>query len=97
MAESLDDLREETLNGFFMWALSRFIMPKEIFITTDGYHYESVLDTVSAGLNVRIRRQRCLFHIEKDMAHRIKDSHRENDLDMARKLIKYMFLQNEKN
>ena len=34
--EILDDLREETLNGFFMRALSRFIMPKEIFITTEG-------------------------------------------------------------
>ena len=94
---SVDYLREDTLAGFLMRSLSRLIIPEEIFITTDGYHYESVLDTVSAGLNVRIRRQRCLFHIEKDMAHRIKDSHRENDLDMARKLIKYMFLQNEKN
>ena len=95
--EILDDLREDTLAGFLMRALSRFIIPEEIFITTDGYHYESVLETVSAGLNVRIRRQRCLFHIEKDMAHRIKDSHRENDLDMAKRMIKYMFFQNEKN
>ena len=95
--EILDDLREETLNGFFMRALSRFIMPKEIFITTDGYHYESALEKVSAGLNVRIRRQRCLFHIEKDMAHRIRDAHKEMDLDMPKHMIKYMFFQNEKN
>ena len=95
--EILDDLREETLNGFFMRAFSRFIMPKEIFITTDGYHYESALEKVSAGLNVRIRRQRCLFHIEKDMAHRIRDAHKEMDLDMPKHMIKYMFFQNEKN
>ncbi len=95
--EILDDLREETLNGFFMRALSRFIMPKEIFITTDGYHYESALEKVSAGLNVRIRRQRCLFHIEKDMARRIRDAHKEMDLDMPKHMIKYMFFQNGKN
>ncbi len=95
--EILDDLREETLNGFFMRALSRFIMPQEIFITTDGYHYESVLEMASAGLNVRIRRQRCLFHIEKDLAHRIKDAKMEEHLDMAKRLVKYMFFQNEIN
>ena len=95
--EILDDLREETLNGFFMRALSRFIMPKEIFITTYGYHYESALEKVSAGLNVRIRRQRCLFHIEKDMARRIRDAHKEMDLDMPKHMIKYMFFQNGKN
>jgi hypothetical protein len=95
--EILDDLKENTLAGFLMRALSRFIIPKELFITTDGYHYESVLEIVSAGLNVRIKRQRCLFHIEKDMAHRIKDSHREKELDMAKRMIKYMFFQNEKN
>jgi len=34
--EILEDLSEETLIGFFMMALSRFSMPKEIFITIDG-------------------------------------------------------------
>ena len=38
-----------------------------------------------------------LFHIEKDLAHRIRYSGREKDLDMAKRLIKYMFFQNEKN
>ena len=32
-----------------------------------------------------------MFHIEKDLAHKIKD------LDMAKRLIRYMFFQNEKN
>ena len=68
-----------------------------IVITTDGYHYESVLATVEERMHIRIKRQRCLFHIEKDMAHRIRHAGREKDLDMAKRLIKYMFFQNEKN
>jgi hypothetical protein len=82
--ENLEDLNEETPVTFFMKAISRFTMPDHIFMTTDGYHYESVLERVSSNLGIRTRRQRCLFHIEKDLAHRIKDAGRENDLDMAR-------------
>ena len=92
-----DPCQEETLAGFFMMALSRFSIPDHVFITTDGYHYDSVLKTVSSGLNIQIRRQRCLFHIEKDLAHRIRDAKMEEHLDMAKKLIKYMFFQNETN
>ena len=80
-----------------MKAISRFTMSDHIFMTTDGYHYESVLERVSSNLGIRTRRQRCLFHIEKDLAHRIKDAGRENDLDMAKRLIKYMFFQNRTN
>ena len=72
-------------------------MPEVIFITTDGYHYESVLETVASGMSMVIKRQRCLFHIEKDLAHKIKEAEKEKDLDMARKLIRYMFFQTEKN
>ena len=81
-------------------ALSRFIIPDNIdyiVITTDGYHYGSILEAVSESIHIRIKRQRCLFHIEKDLAHRIKDSRKEKDLDMAKRLIRYMFFQNEKN
>ena len=95
--EILDNLTEETLVSFFIRALSRFSVPKEIFITTDGYHYGSVLRMVSERLNIRIRRQRCLFHIEKDLAHRISDAGREEELAMAKRLIKYMFFQDEAN
>jgi len=95
--EILDDLREDTLAGFMIRALSRFTIPEEIFITTDGYHYESVLKEVSRALNIRIRRQRCLFHIEKDLAHRIKDAGMEDHLDMAKRLVKYMFFPGETN
>ena len=95
--EMLDDLKEDTLAGFFMRALSRFTMQKEIFITADGYHYKSILEMVSAGFNVRIGRQRCLFHIEKDLAHRIADAKMEEPLHMAKRLVRYMFFQNKAN
>ena len=96
----LDDLSEETISSFLISALSRFIIPDSldyIIITTDGYHYESILETVSERFHIRIKRQRCLFHIEKDLAHRIKESRKEKELDMAKRLIKFMFFQNEKN
>ena len=48
-------------------------------------------------MNVKIRRQRCLFHIEKDLAHKIADAKMEVHLDMAKRLIKYMFFQNKAN
>jgi Protein implicated in ribosomal biogenesis, Nop56p homolog len=95
--EILDDLKEETLIGFFIRSLSKFTIPEEINITTDGYHYSSILKSVSYRLNIHIRRQRCLFHIEKDLAHKIKDAKKEKELDMAKRLVKYMFFQNEGN
>ncbi len=42
-------------------------------------------------------RQRCLFHIEKDLAHRIRDAKMEEHLDMARRLARYMFFQKKTN
>ena len=93
----LDDLKEGTLVNFFVKALSRFSIPDQVYITTDGYHYESVLRSISAILGIRIRRQRCLFHIEKDLAHRIRSANRESELDGAKRLVKYMFFQNETN
>ena len=93
----LDDLSGETLIDFFVQSLRRFRIHKEIYVTTDGFHYSSMLKEASHILGIRIRRQRCLFHIEKDLAHRIRDSHRENELDTAKKLIKFMFFQNETN
>ena len=97
MEEILDDLTEGTLVNFLVEVLSRFSIPDHVFITTDGYHYESVLRMASERLGIRMRRQRCLFHIEKDLAHRIRDAKMEEHLDMAKKLIKYMFFQNETN
>ena len=93
----LDDLSEETLIDFFVRSIPRFNVGKEIYVTTDGFHYSSILKEASHILGIRIRRQRCLFHIEKDLAHRIKDSRKEKDFDMAKRLMRYMFFQNETN
>ena len=57
------------------------------------YHYESILEEVSESLNTTIRRQRCLFHMEKDLAHKIAVAKMEDHLDMAKRMIRYMFLQ----
>ena len=89
----LDDLGEETIVNFMINALSRFIIPDNIdyiVITTDGYHYGSILEAVSEKMHIRIKMMRSMFHIEKDLAHRIKDSRKEKDLDMAKRLIRYM-------
>ena len=44
-----------------------------------------------------IKRHLFLFHIEKDLAHKIENAKKEKDLDIAKKLIKYMFFQTKKN
>ncbi len=95
--EIIDDLSEERIGQFILNALSHFHIPNTITITTDGYHYENVLKETSRGLGIRIRRQRCLFHIEKDLAHKIKVERMEEELDLPKKLIKYMFFQTEEN
>ena len=56
-------------------------MPEVIFITSDGSHYESVLETVVSGMSMVIKGQRCLFHIEKDLAHKIENAKKEKYLD----------------
>ncbi|MHB8359740.1 MAG: hypothetical protein ACYDCP_09630 [Thermoplasmataceae archaeon] len=48
--EILDYLKEEMLARFFIRATSCFTVPEVIFITSDGYHYESVLETVASGM-----------------------------------------------
>ncbi len=93
----MGDLTQGTPVNFFVEALSRFSIPDHVSITTDGYHYDSVLKTVSSGLNIQIRRRRCLFHNEKDLPHWIKDAKMEEHLDMAKRLARYMFFQNETN
>ena len=96
----LDDLKEDTIVNFLVNALSLFSMPESmdhVVITTDGYRYASILEEVSERMHIPIRRQRCLFHIEKDLAHRIRDAKKESELDGAKRLIKYMFFQSETN
>lgn len=93
----LDNLSEETLIYFFVQSLQSFRIGKEVYVTTDGFHYSSVLREASRILDIQIKSQRCLFHIEKDMAHRIRDADKENELDLAKRMIRFMFFQNEKN
>ena len=54
----LDDLGEETIVNFMINALSRFIIPDNIdyiVITTDGYHYGCIFETVSEKMHIRIK------------------------------------------
>ena len=95
--EIIDDLSEDNIERFLLNALSQFSIPKTIAITTDGYRYQDVLRETSRKLGIRIRRQRCLFHIEKDMAHKIREAHMEDELDLPKKLIKFMFFQTPGN
>ena len=95
--EIIDDLSEDNIERFLLNALSHFIVPNTVTITTDGYRYHDVLKETSRKMGIRIRRQRCLFHIEKDLAHKIGGAHREKELDLTKKLIKFMFFQNSVN
>ncbi len=61
----IDELSEEPIIEFMVDSLSQFSIPKPISITTDGYQYENVLKEVSRRLGIRVRRQKCFFHIEK--------------------------------
>ncbi len=93
----INDLDESSLITFLMNALSRFSIPSTIYITTDGFHYESVLMEVSRRMGITMKRQRCLFHLEKDLAHKIREQHREKELDLAKRFIKFMFFQTDRN
>ncbi len=95
--EVIDDLSEERIGQFLINSISQFHTPNTITITTDGYRYENVLREVSRRLEIRIRRQRCLFHIEKDLAHKIRADHMEEELDLPKKLIKFMLFQTPEN
>ncbi|MDA8055057.1 MAG: hypothetical protein M0Z77_05325, partial [Thermoplasmatales archaeon] len=91
----IDDLSEESIIEFMVDSLSQFSIPKTITITTDGYHYENMLKKVSRRLGIRVRRQRCFFHIEK--AWCTGSDWREEELDFPKKLIQYMFFQMPEN
>ncbi len=95
--EIIDDLSEENIERFLLNALSQFRIPNTVTITTDGYRYQDVLKETSRKMGIRIKRQRCLFHIEKDIAHKIREAHMEEELDLPKKLIKYMFFQTPEN
>jgi hypothetical protein len=95
--EIIDDLSEDNIERFLLNALSQFRIPNTVAITTDGYRYEDVLKEASRKMGIRIRRQRCLFHVEKDLAHKIREAHMEDELDLPKRLIKFMFFQTPGN
>jgi hypothetical protein len=95
--EIIDDLSEENIERFLLNALPQFSIPNTVTITTDGYRYEDVLKETSRKLGILIKRQRCLFHIEKDLAHKIREAHMEEELDLPKRLIKFMFFQTPGN
>ncbi len=88
---------EERTERFLVFALSHFIVTKTVSITTDGYRYEDILKEASGKLEIRIRRQRCLFHIEKDLAHKIMVDRKEEEPHPLKKLIKYKLFQTPEN
>ena len=61
----IDDLSEDNIERFLLNALSQFSIPNTVTITTDGYRYDDALREASRKMGIRIKRQRCLFHIEK--------------------------------
>jgi hypothetical protein len=83
--------------SFIIDALKRFDIPDDITITTDGYHYRDAFVQVSRSLGVRIRRQRCLFHIMKDLSKKIHDAKKNDVLKDAKHLIDYMFFPTDEN
>ena len=93
----LDDFSEERIEKFLINALSYFLVPSTITITTDGYHYEDVLKEKSKKMGIHIKRQRCIFCVEKDVAHKIREAHMEDELNLPKKLIKYMLIQTPVN
>ena len=56
-----------------------------------------ILETVLERSHIRIKGQICLFYIAKDLAHKIKDSRKEKDLDIGKYMIKFMIFQSGKN
>jgi len=61
----LDELGEDSTTSFIIDALKRFDTGSSISTTGDGYHYSNAFTNVSGRLGIRLKRQRCLFHIVK--------------------------------
>lgn len=91
------DLGEDSTTSFILDALRRFSIGSEITVTTDAYHYEDAFRNVSRQLHIRVRRQRCLFHLLKDLRKKAYDSGRKDELTSALGLINYTFFQTPEN
>ena len=95
--EILDELGEDATLGFLLRSLSGFSIPGTITITTDGYHYRNALAHVSRSMRIGVKRQRCLFHILKDLTKKAHDAGKLKELRGALDLINYMFFQTPEN
>lgn len=93
----LQELGEDRTTAFILDSLGRFSIGPVITITTDGYHYENAFGKVSRELHINVKRQRCLFHIMKDLTKKVYDSGRSDELRGALDFINYMFFQKPEN
>lgn len=93
----LEELGEDATTAFILDALKRFTIGSVVTITTDGYHYNNAFMNVSMELHVRVKRQRCLFHLIKDLKKKAHDSGRKDELRGAIDLINCMFFQTPEN
>jgi transposase-like protein len=92
----LDGLSENTLLDFFIRSLKRFNVNGDIynngripllFCSKGSLPHSGHTD----------KKAEMPLHIEKDLAHSIKVSHKEEELEPAKRLVKYMFFQNGTN
>lgn len=93
----LPELGEDSTTAFILSSLSRFDIGSAVTITTDGYHYQNAFSRISAKLHIHVRRQRCLFHLMKDLTKKAYDAGKLNELRGAIDLINYMFFQTAEN
>ena len=80
-----------------MDALKRFSIPDEITLTTDGYHYRDALVEISRRVRTRVKRQRCLFQVMKNLSKKIHDACSDEALLDVKNLIRYVFFPTDEN
>ena len=95
--EILEELGEDSTTAFILDSLSRFAHVSTITITTDGYHYENAFSRISRKLRIHVRRQRCLFHIMKDLTRKAFLAGRLDEMRGALNLINFAFFQSSEN
>jgi hypothetical protein len=93
----LDDLSEETLIDFFVRSIPRFNVDKEIYVTTDGFHYSSILKEPRI-FSAYGSKGRDAYSILRRILHTgSRILIKKTIWTWQRRLIKFMFFQNEKN
>ena len=95
----MENLLDESIVQFLTGALKRFsVQPGQaVCITADGRNYDTVFATVAREMNIKIKRQRCLFHFQMDVTDAVYRAHREEELEGAVRLLTYTLFPTEKN